>query len=98
MAYIASTLLDQQHPLHVTLDDYDVIGVDEDPMMRTAPLGMVSGAVVGVLTAPDRGTDCIWQWTWDRADCLPTEHGKRSKFCGARQEEPTSRLLGASKF
>ena len=32
--------------MHVTLDD--VIGVDEDPMMRTAQLGMVSGRVDGV--------------------------------------------------
>jgi hypothetical protein len=43
--------LGDAHVLDVTLDDDDdVIGVDEDPMMRTAPLGMVSGAVVGVLT------------------------------------------------
>jgi hypothetical protein len=42
--------------LHVTLDDDDdVIGVDEDPMMRTAPLGVVSGAVVGVLTVLPAG-------------------------------------------
>jgi len=42
--------------LHVTLDDDDdVIGVDEDPMMRTAPLGMVSGAVVGVLAVLPSG-------------------------------------------
>ncbi|BBU21158.1 Uncharacterised protein [Mycobacterium xenopi] len=32
-------------------DDDDVIGVDDDPAMRTAPLGVVSGAVVGVVTA-----------------------------------------------
>jgi hypothetical protein len=31
-------------------DDDDVIGVDEDQGMRTAPLGVVSGAVVGVVT------------------------------------------------
>ncbi|BCO34864.1 hypothetical protein MHEC_12970 [Mycobacterium heckeshornense] len=31
-------------------DDEGVIDVDDDPMMRTAPLGVVSGAVVGVVT------------------------------------------------
>jgi hypothetical protein len=37
--------------LRVTEDDDDgVIGVDEDRGMRTAPLGVVSGAVVGVVT------------------------------------------------
>ena len=37
--------------LRVTQDDDDgVIGVDDDRMMRTAPLGVVSGAVVGVVT------------------------------------------------
>ena len=42
--------------LHVTPDDDDdVVGVDEDPMMRTAPLGMVSGAVVGVLAVLSSG-------------------------------------------
>jgi hypothetical protein len=42
--------------LHVTLDDDDdVVGVDEDPMMRTAPLGVVSGAVVGVLAVLSSG-------------------------------------------
>ena len=37
--------------LPVTDDDDDgVVGVDEDPDVRTAPLGVVSGAVVGVVT------------------------------------------------
>jgi hypothetical protein len=37
--------------LRVTQDDDDgVIGVDDDPMLRTAPRGVVSGAVVGVVT------------------------------------------------
>jgi hypothetical protein len=37
--------------LRVTAGDDDgVIGVDEDQSMRTAPLGVVSGAVVGVVT------------------------------------------------
>ena len=36
-------------------DDGDVIGVDEDPMMRMAPLGVVSGAVVGVLAVLPSG-------------------------------------------
>ena len=31
-------------------DDVGVIGVDDDPDVGTAPLGMVSGAVVGVVT------------------------------------------------
>jgi hypothetical protein len=36
--------------LPVTEDDDDgVIGVDEDRVMRTAPLGVVSGAVVGAV-------------------------------------------------
>jgi hypothetical protein len=35
----------------VTEDDDDgVIGVDEDLDVRTAPLGVMSGAVVGVVT------------------------------------------------
>jgi hypothetical protein len=40
------------HPvLRVTFDDdVGVIGVDEDGDVRTAPLGVVSGAVVGVVT------------------------------------------------
>jgi hypothetical protein len=38
--------------LRVTQDDDDgVIRVDDDPIMRTAPLGVLSGAVVGVVTA-----------------------------------------------
>ena len=38
--------------LRVTQDDVDgVIWVDDDPIMRTAPLGVLSGAVVGVVTA-----------------------------------------------
>jgi hypothetical protein len=42
--------------LRVTLDDDDgVIGVDEDRVMRTAPLGVVSGAVVGVVTGYSSG-------------------------------------------
>jgi hypothetical protein len=36
-------------------DDGDVVGVDEDPMMRMAPLGMVSGAVVGVVAVLSSG-------------------------------------------
>jgi hypothetical protein len=37
--------------LRVAFDDDDaVIGVDEDLVMGTAPLGVVSGAVVGVVT------------------------------------------------
>ena len=37
--------------LPVTEDDDDgVIGVDEDLDVRTAPLGVMSGAVVGVVT------------------------------------------------
>ncbi|WP_237682984.1 hypothetical protein [Mycolicibacterium agri] len=37
--------------LRVAQDDDDgVNGVDDDLMMRTAPLGVVSGAVVGVVT------------------------------------------------
>ena len=36
--------------LRVTLDDDDgVIGVDDDWVMRTAPLGVANGAVVGVV-------------------------------------------------
>jgi hypothetical protein len=31
-------------------DDVGVIGVDDDPDVRAAPLGVVSGAVVGVVT------------------------------------------------
>jgi hypothetical protein len=34
----------------IDVDDDGVIGVDEDQGMRTAPLGVVSGAVVGVVT------------------------------------------------
>lgn len=42
--------------LRVAFDDDDgVIGGDDDPMMGTAPLGVVSGAVVGVLTALPSG-------------------------------------------
>jgi hypothetical protein len=42
--------------LTVTEDDDDgVIGVDEDPDVRTAPLGVVSGAVVGVVTGCPSG-------------------------------------------
>jgi hypothetical protein len=37
--------------LRVTCDDDDgVIGVDDDEVMGTAPLGVASGAVVGVVT------------------------------------------------
>ncbi len=37
--------------LRVSFDDDDgVVGVDDDRVMRTAPLGVVSGAVVGVVT------------------------------------------------
>jgi hypothetical protein len=32
-----------------------VIGVDEDRVMRTAPLGVVCGAVVGVVTGCPSG-------------------------------------------
>ena len=36
--------------LRVTLNDDDgVIGVDDDRVMRTAPLGVANGAVVGVV-------------------------------------------------
>lgn len=35
--------------------DDGVIDVDDDPMMRTAPLGVLSGAVVGVVTALPSG-------------------------------------------
>ena len=42
--------------LRVTQDDDDgVIRFDDDPMMRTAPLGVVSGAVVGVVTGCPSG-------------------------------------------
>ena len=42
--------------LRVTQDDDDgVIRVDDDPIMRTAPLGVLSGAVVGVVTALPSG-------------------------------------------
>ena len=43
--------------LRVSQDDDDgVIRVDDDPIRRTAPLGVLSGAVVGVVTAlPSRG-------------------------------------------
>jgi hypothetical protein len=42
--------------LRVILDDDDgVIGADDDPGMRTAPLGVVSGAVVGVVTGCPSG-------------------------------------------
>ena len=42
--------------LRVTLNDDDgVIGVDDDRVMRTAPLGVVSGAVVGVVTGCPSG-------------------------------------------
>jgi hypothetical protein len=36
-------------------DDDDVVGVDEYPDVRTAPLGVVSGAVVGVVTGCPSG-------------------------------------------
>ena len=47
----------QRHRLlRVTLNDDDgVIGVDDDRVMRTAPLGVVSGAVVGVVTGCPSG-------------------------------------------
>jgi hypothetical protein len=42
--------------LRVTEDDDDgAIRLDDDRVMRTAPLGVVSGAVVGVLTALPSG-------------------------------------------
>ena len=42
--------------LGVTQDDDDgVIRVDDDPIRRTAPLGVLSGAVVGVVTALPSG-------------------------------------------
>ena len=42
--------------LRVTLNDDDgIIGVDDDRVMRTAPLGVVSGAVVGVVTGCPSG-------------------------------------------
>jgi len=44
-------LVDRLRLLRVTFDDDDgVVGVDDDRVMRTAPLGVVSGAVVGVVT------------------------------------------------
>jgi hypothetical protein len=36
-------------------DDDGVIEVDDDQGMRSAPLGVVSGAVVGVVTASSAG-------------------------------------------
>jgi len=36
-------------------DDDGVIGVDDDPMVRTAPLGVLSGAVVSVVTGCPSG-------------------------------------------
>jgi hypothetical protein len=36
-------------------DDDGVIDVGDDPVMRTAPLGVVSGAVVGVVTGCPSG-------------------------------------------
>jgi hypothetical protein len=51
---LRSTLGDRL--LRVTQDDDDgVIRVDDDPIMRTAPLGVLSGAVVGVVTALPSG-------------------------------------------
>jgi hypothetical protein len=42
--------------LRVSQDDDDgVIRVDDDPIRRTAPLGVLSGAVVGVVTALPSG-------------------------------------------
>jgi hypothetical protein len=42
--------------LRVSQDDDDgVIRVDGDPIRRTAPLGVLSGAVVGVVTALPSG-------------------------------------------
>ena len=42
--------------MRVTLNDDDgVIGVDEDVDVRTAPPGVLSGAVVGVLTGCPSG-------------------------------------------
>ena len=35
--------------------------VDDGPMMRTAPLGVVSGAVVGVVTEVPVGL--MWSWS-----------------------------------
>lgn len=44
------------HLLRGTFDDDDgVVGVDDDRVMRTAPLGVVSGAVVGVVTGLSSG-------------------------------------------
>jgi hypothetical protein len=54
--FVRNTVTGSAGVLHVTLDDDDdVVGVDEDPMMRSAPLGMVSGAVVGVLAVLSSG-------------------------------------------
>jgi Protein of unknown function (DUF2587) len=62
IATMTKQLLDEVHAqpldtaslhrlLPVTEDDDDgVIGVDEDLDVRTAPLGVMSGAVVGVVT------------------------------------------------
>jgi len=42
--------------LRVAEDDDDgVIDIDDDLMMRTAPLGVLSGAVVGVVTGCPSG-------------------------------------------
>jgi hypothetical protein len=42
--------------LRVAPDDDDrVIGVDDDSDVRTAPLGVMSGAVVGVVTGCSSG-------------------------------------------
>jgi hypothetical protein len=46
----------RQALLRVSQDDDDgVIRVDDDPIRRTAPLGVLSGAVVGVVTALPSG-------------------------------------------
>lgn len=51
-----SSEISRPRVLRVTEDDDDgVIRVDDDPIMRTAPLGVLSGTVVGVVTALPSG-------------------------------------------
>jgi hypothetical protein len=55
-----------QSVLRVTQDDDDdVIWVDDDPIMRTAPLGVLSGAVVG---GPRRPLNNVRFWGGRSAD------------------------------
>jgi hypothetical protein len=53
---VLAQLVAAQPLLRVGQDDDDgVIRVDDDPIRRTAPLGVLSGAVVGVVTALPSG-------------------------------------------